>query len=116
VIGFVAALVGLASIVYAIFAVAISFFGLIAIVWLLLRAVAQEMSLFLSAPHESSTRSRSSAKAAVRIHGSRTMSTDPSSRGLKLGNDITIIAGDRTSGKALYSEVDRPPRAKHAEN
>jgi hypothetical protein len=115
-IGLVAILATFACIVYATFVVVISFAGLIGIVWLLLRAVMQEMSLFFSAPHESSTSSRSSANVAHRIQRSRSRSMHVSSRRLKRGNDIVILAGDRTPGKALYSEADPPPRAKHAGN
>jgi hypothetical protein len=106
----------LACIVYAMFAVVVSFVGLIGIVWLLLRAAAQELSLFFSAPHESSTSSRSSANVAHRVQASRTRSMHVSSRRLKLGNDIVIIAGDRTPGKALYSELDPPQSSKLTEN
>jgi hypothetical protein len=115
-IGLVAILATFACIVYATFAVVVSFVGLIGIVWLLLRAVAQEMSLFFAAPQESSASSRGSAIATLRTQGSRAKSTCPSSRRLKRGNDIVIIAGDRTPGKALYSELDPPPRSKLAEN
>ena len=115
-IGVVAILVAFAWIVYATFAVMVSFVGLIVIVWLLLRAAAQELYLFFSAPHESSTNSRSFANAAYRIQRSRGRSMHVSSGRLKLGNDIVILAGDRTPGKALYSELDPPQRSKLAEN
>jgi hypothetical protein len=115
-IGLVAILATFACIVYAMFVVVVSFVGLIGIVWLLLRAAAQELSLFFSAPQESSAGSRSSANVAHRIQGRRARPMHVSSRTLKLGNDIVIIAGDRTSGKALYSELDPPPRSKVAEN
>jgi sterol desaturase/sphingolipid hydroxylase (fatty acid hydroxylase superfamily) len=100
-IGLVAILATFACIVYAMFVVVVSFVGLIGIVWLLLRAAAQELSLFFAAPQES-------ANQAQRIHRSRIRP--------KLGNDVVILAGDRTPGKALYSELDPPPRSKLAEN
>jgi hypothetical protein len=115
-IGVVAILVTLASIVYGTFVVAISFVGLIAILWLLLRAVVQELSRFVAAPQESSPGSPSSANTTHRIQESRTGSMHVSLRSLKRGNDIVIIAGVRTPGKALYSELDPPPRSKLAEN
>lgn len=126
-IGVVFALFGLACVFYVVLIVAASLAAIIVIAWKMLWAMGREVVLLFINP---TTKRRHGRRSRIR----QPRSTQPLSKSTgtttswrrgrvsrlsdepNVGNDITIIAGDQTPGKALYSELDPPPHSKLAEN
>jgi len=126
-IGLIFALFGLACIVYVTLILALSCVGILLIAWKLIWATGRQLlSLFTRSSDTRIHRKRLRKGQARSRHPLPTSSrtTTAWKRGgvhrrfpeANVGNDITIIAGDQTPGRALYSEIDPPPRSKLAEN